>query len=65
MVKLLGIAAWGAAAAQAHQVVLRLPSNERQRLRTAALVLHRAQQCVSVHLPLPIAWQILSMCADS
>ena len=47
-------------AAEAAQLVARLPEAEWLRLRTAALSLHRAQAVAGLSLPQPLLWRILA-----
>lgn len=48
---------------EAAMLVAHLPADERSRLRTAALCLHRAQADFQVALPQPLVWRILAKCA--
>jgi hypothetical protein len=50
-------------AEQARRLVRHLPPADAQRLRTAALSLHRAQQQLHVFLPCPTVWDILALSA--
>lgn len=47
--------------AEAALLVAHLPAADRERLQTAALCLHRAQQQVGVSLPLALLWHILAL----
>ena len=47
-------------AAEASLLVACLPETERNRLRTAALALHRAQTVARLSLPQPLVWRILA-----
>jgi hypothetical protein len=56
-------AAIGHSAEQAKQLVQHLPPADAQRLRTAALSLHRAQKELQRPLPVPVVSNILSLSA--
>lgn len=58
-------AALAHSADQAQQLVQHLPPADAQRVRVAALALHRAQKLLHVCLPTAIAWDIQALsCVD-
>lgn len=48
---------------EAALLVQRLPPADRERLRCAALCLHRTQRALSAPLPTPLAWRLLALSA--